>query len=53
MINKKDDENKQVCIICKEMLLTENTKIGLNKKYLRYRNIVCMKCFNIYYPESD
>lgn len=46
------DNNKYICIICKKPLLTENTKSGSNKKYLRYRKIVCSECFNIYYPEK-
>ncbi len=39
-----------VCIVCKTKLTINNTKIIGNKKYTKYKNLVCNRCFDEYYP---
>jgi hypothetical protein len=42
---------KLTCIICKIILSNEITKVDKNPKYLKYKGIVCNKCFDQYYPK--
>jgi hypothetical protein len=44
---------RSTCIICKIALNNECTKVDKNPKYLKYRGIVCNKCFDQYYPSID
>ena len=39
------------CIVCATSLDVNNTKVTKNQKYIRYRNLVCNKCFDVYYPK--
>jgi uncharacterized CHY-type Zn-finger protein len=52
---EKDSQDKNnirntVCIVCKTKLTINNTKVSGNKKYLKYKDLVCNACFNDYYP---
>ncbi len=40
------------CIVCKAELNSINTKVIRNPKYFKYRNLVCNRCFDDYYPQS-
>ena len=38
------------CIVCKNNLTKENTKVKGNNKYIKYKKIVCSNCSINYYP---
>jgi hypothetical protein len=49
--NKKNDGDKNdICIVCKNRLTKENTKVKENQKYIKYKKIICSSCFKDYYP---
>jgi hypothetical protein len=49
--NKNNDPIKNdICIICKNNLTKENTKVKENQKYNKYKKIICSNCFKDYYP---
>jgi len=50
--NTKDNNfsQKYICIVCKNNLTKENTKVKDNRKYIKYKKIVCSNCFRNYYP---
>ncbi len=39
-----------ICIICKNNLTKDNTKVKENQKYTKYKKIICSNCFKDYYP---
>ncbi len=43
-------ETSSRCIVCKIELNDINTKVVRNPKYSKYRNVVCSRCFDEYYP---
>lgn len=45
-----DQNNQKACLICSDMLMSNNTKVNSNPRYLKYKNLVCSECFNQYYP---
>jgi hypothetical protein len=47
--NNDGDKNK-ICIVCKNSLTKENTKVKENQKYIKYKKIICSSCFKDYYP---
>ena len=51
-IYTKDNNFSQnnTCIVCKNNLTKENTKVKDNNKYIKYKKIVCFNCFRNYYP---
>lgn len=40
------------CIVCKDELNSVNTKVIRNPKYFKYKNLVCNRCFDEYYPQG-
>jgi len=49
----KQVKQKSTCIICKIILSNNLTKVTENPKYLKYRDMVCNKCFDQYYPKTN
>jgi hypothetical protein len=47
---KNDCERNKICIVCKNNLTKENTKVKENQKYVKYKKIICSSCFKEYYP---
>lgn len=45
--------SKPRCIICKIILSNDCTKVNKNPRYLKYKGIVCNKCFDQYYPQIN
>jgi hypothetical protein len=47
---KNDGDKNNICIVCKNNLTKENTKVKENQKYIKYKTMVCSSCFKAYYP---
>ena len=47
---KSEIPENNMCIVCKNNLTKENTRVKENQKYIKYRKIVCSSCFKDYYP---
>ncbi len=49
--NRNNDFVKNdICIVCKNSLTKENTKVKENQKYIKYKKTICSTCFKDYYP---